>query len=254
MSCPCSATVPRRRRLQAEHGLADRRLARAGLADHAEGLVPGAMSKLTPSTAGGRAGPCGPSRSGRRGRGPRGRAGATAAAAVAPAGAAVMTALQRSGRALSGCASARTLGADASASQVASAGEFLDPDAAHRCGRRARAAAANGTGALRPAANWQRAANRQPVGHEPGGGTVPGDRRQPQRHRLAVGHVRVRPEQRHRVRVRGVVQHGRGGAGLDDLAGVHDRDVVADVGDHAQVVADDAPPTARCRGPAPAAG
>ena len=88
-------------------------------------------------------------------------------------------------------------------------------------------------------ANWQRVAKRQPVGHEPGSGHRAGDRRQPQRHRLAVGHVRVRPEQRHRVRVRRVVQDGRGGAGLDDLAGVHDRDVVADVGDHAEVVADD---------------
>ena len=90
-----------------------------------------------------------------------------------------------------------------------------------------------------PARTGSGVANRQPVGHEPGGGHGAGDRGQPHRHRLAVGHVRVRPEQRHRVRVRGVVQDGGGGAGLDDLAGVHDRDVVADVGDHAEVVADD---------------
>ena len=92
----------------------------------------------------------------------------------------------------------------------------------------------------RSVANWQRLANRQPVGHEPGGGTVPAIDASRSGHRLALGHVRVRTEQGHRVRVRGIVEHRLDRtAGLDDLTGVHHGDVVADVGDDAEVVADD---------------
>ena len=151
-----------------------------------------------------------------------------------------MRALQRSGRARRGSGSAPTTisAPTSSASQVAWARASSSTRMQRTEPSPCAGSATNGTVHC-SCANWQRVANRQPVGHEPGAGTVPGDRRQPQRHRLAVGHVRVRPEQRHRVRVRRVVQDGGGGAGLDDLAGVHDRDVVADVGDHAQVVADD---------------
>ncbi len=51
--------------------------------------------------------------------------------------------------------------------------------------------------------------------------------------------MRVGAEQGHRVRVPGLVEHAGGGTGLDDLAGVHHGDVVAEVGDHAQVVGDE---------------
>ena len=80
------------RRLQAEDGLADRRLARAGLADEAEGLARGDVEADAVHGRRGRCAPCGRSRSGRRGRGPPGPGPARrAVAAVAPAGAAVMS-------------------------------------------------------------------------------------------------------------------------------------------------------------------
>ena len=47
------------------------------------------------------------------------------------------------------------------------------------------------------------------------------------------------PEQGHRVRVDGVVEHIAHRSRLDDLAGVHDRDAVADVGHDAEVVRHD---------------
>ena len=59
------------RRLQAEHGLADRRLAGAGLADQPEGLARGDVEADAVDGRRGACGPCGRSRSGRRGRGPR---------------------------------------------------------------------------------------------------------------------------------------------------------------------------------------
>ena len=65
------------------------------------------------------------------------------------------------------------------------------------------------------------------------------NRREPLGHRLALGHVGVRAQQRLGVRVRRLVENAGGGAGLDDLTGVHDRDVVADVCHHAEVVTDD---------------
>ena len=50
--------------------------------------------------------------------------------------------------------------------------------------------------------------------------------------------MRVGGEKRHRVRVLGPHQHVADGAGLDDLPRVHDRHVIADVGDDTQVVRD----------------
>ena len=51
--------------------------------------------------------------------------------------------------------------------------------------------------------------------------------------------MRVGGEQRHRVRVLRPHEHVADRAGLDDLAGVHDRDVVAEIGDHTEVVGDE---------------
>ena len=87
--------------------------------------------------------------------------------------------------------------------------------------------------------NWQRPAKRQPVGQEPGAGTVPGIDASRSGTGSPSGTCGFAPSSAWVYGCAGSSRTAGGGAGLDDLAGVHDRDVVADVGDHAEVVADD---------------
>ena len=153
-----------------------------------------------------------------------------------------MRTLQRSGRtrrAVGAVSAPTTTSAPtSSASQVAWRGPARRPGCSST--EPSPCAGSAGNGAVHcSCANWQRLANRQPVGHEPGGGTVPAIDASRSGTGSPSGTCGLAPSRAIVYGCAGVVQDGGGGAGLDDLAGVHHRDVVADVGDHAEVVADD---------------
>ena len=81
----------------------------------------------------------------------------------------------------------------------------------------------------------QRGAKRQPGGRLIRFGTLPGMTASSS---SDVAHDRDRADQALRVRVQRLAEQRRDVGLLDDLAGVHDRDAVAHLGDHAQVVGD----------------
>ena len=88
-------------------------------------------------------------------------------------------------------------------------------------------------------ANWQRLANRQPVGQEPGGGTVPAIEASRTGTGSPSGTWGFAPSS---AIVYGCAGSSSTAAAVPDSTtspGVHDGDVVADVGDDAEVVADD---------------
>ena len=105
-----------------------------------------------------------------------------------------------------------------------------------RASRRS-AIGSSGTSVVRQTSctRWQRGAKRQPAGSAAGSGGSAGNRRGD----LArAAHGREGRQQPLRVRMLGPREHLGRRARLDDLPGVHDRDAVAGLGQHRQVVRD----------------
>ena len=114
---------------------------------------------------------------------------------------------------------------------------------AHVVGSTVRCAWRGPASAHAAVASAQRLANRQPAGQSAGAGTVPGidgSRSGTGRPSATCGFAR---EQGGGVGVRRLAEHLRDRAWLHDLARVHDGHLVAQVGDDAEVVADDDAPT-----------